>query len=148
MNARILFVDDEPDLEALITAEIPPPDPGRNGASFLFARDGIEALAALKANSDIDLVVTDINMPRMDGLSLLQKLQEQRRRRIDHHRVGLWRHGQYPHRDESRRIRFRHQADRFRRSGNHHRQDAAPHRSPARCASAPGRGRTTCGWAK
>ena len=44
--------------------------------SFLFARDGVEALAALEANHDIDMVVTDINMPRMDGLSLLQKLQE------------------------------------------------------------------------
>jgi adenylate cyclase len=44
--------------------------------SFTFAHDGVEALAALKANGDIDLVVTDINMPRMDGLSLLQKLQE------------------------------------------------------------------------
>jgi YesN/AraC family two-component response regulator len=44
--------------------------------SFLFARDGVEALAALKANGQIDLVVTDINMPRMDGLLLLQKLQE------------------------------------------------------------------------
>ena len=49
----------------------------RDGAmSFLFARDGVEALAALKANGGIDLVVTDINMPRMDGLTLLQKLQE------------------------------------------------------------------------
>ena len=45
-------------------------------SNFLFARDGIEALAALAANSDIDLVVSDINMPRMDGLTLLQKLQE------------------------------------------------------------------------
>ena len=44
--------------------------------NFLFAHDGVEALATLKANSDIDLVVSDINMPRMDGLSLLQKLQE------------------------------------------------------------------------
>jgi len=44
--------------------------------SFCFAHDGVEALAILKANSDIDLIVTDINMPRMDGLTLLQKLQE------------------------------------------------------------------------
>ena len=49
----------------------------RDGAvSFLFARDGVEALAVLQSNGDVDMVVTDINMPRMDGLSLLQKLQE------------------------------------------------------------------------
>jgi CheY-like chemotaxis protein len=40
------------------------------------AYDSVEVLAALKANGQIDLVVTDINMPRMDGLSQLQKLQE------------------------------------------------------------------------
>ena len=44
--------------------------------NFLFASDGIEALAMLEANSDIDMVVADINMPRMDGLTLLQKLRE------------------------------------------------------------------------
>jgi adenylate cyclase len=72
---NILFVDDEPDLEALITQKFRRQI--RDGtAKFLFARDGIEALEALKANGDIDLVVSDINMPRMDGLTLLQKLQE------------------------------------------------------------------------
>ena len=49
---------------------------GAGAMSFHFARDGVEALAALKANGCIDLVVTDINMPRMDGLLLLEKLQE------------------------------------------------------------------------
>jgi adenylate cyclase len=75
MSARILVVDDEPDVEALILQKFR--RRMRDGAiSFLFARDGVEALAALEANSEIDLVVTDINMPRMDGLSLLEKLQE------------------------------------------------------------------------
>jgi adenylate cyclase len=75
MTARILVVDDEPDLEVLIQQKFR--HQIRDGAvSFLFAQDGVDALAALKANSDVDLVVTDINMPRMDGLTLLQKLQE------------------------------------------------------------------------
>ena len=75
MTARILVVDDEPDLETLIQQKFR--HQIRDGTvSFLFARDGVEALAALKTNHDIDLVVTDINMPRMDGLTLLQKLQE------------------------------------------------------------------------
>ena len=75
MTARILIVDDEPDLEALVLQKFR--HQIRDGAvSFVFAHDGVEALAALKANSTIDLVVTDINMPRMDGLSLLQRLQE------------------------------------------------------------------------
>jgi len=75
MSPCILVVDDEPDLEALILQKFR--HQIQNGTiKFLFAREGVEALATLKTNSDIDLVVTDINMPKMDGLSLLQKLQE------------------------------------------------------------------------
>jgi adenylate cyclase len=75
MTARILVVDDEPDLEGLLVKRFRRQI--REGkVEFLFARDGVEALATLAANRDIDMVVTDINMPRMDGLSLLQKLQE------------------------------------------------------------------------
>jgi adenylate cyclase len=75
MTTRILVVDDEPDLEALVLQKFRHQIRDKT-VSFTFAHDGVEALAALKANGDIDLVVTDINMPRMDGLSLLQKLQE------------------------------------------------------------------------
>jgi adenylate cyclase len=79
MTARILVVDDEPDLEELIQQKFRRQI--RDGAvNFLFARDGVEALTVLEANRDVDLVVTDINMPRMDGLSLLQKLQENEER--------------------------------------------------------------------
>ena len=75
MTARILVVDDEPDLEKLIQQKFRH-QIHDGDVRFLFARDGVEALAVLEANHDIDMVVTDINMPRMDGLSLLQKLQE------------------------------------------------------------------------
>src|SRR5262249_19888214 len=75
MTATILVVDDEPDIEALVLQKFRRQI--RDGViSFVFARDGLEALQSLEARSDVDLVVTDINMPRMDGLSLLQKLQE------------------------------------------------------------------------
>src|SRR6516165_34310 len=75
MTATILFVDDEPDLEALILQKFRRQI--REGAvTVMFAHDGVEALESLEQNPQIDMVVTDINMPRMDGLSLLQKLQE------------------------------------------------------------------------
>src|SRR5215211_9559780 len=72
---KILVVDDEPDLEALVVQRFRRQI--RDGSvSFVFAHDGVEALAILADNRDLDMVVSDINMPRMDGLSLLQKLQE------------------------------------------------------------------------
>ena len=75
MTARILVVDDEPDLEALMLQRFRRQI--RAGTfDFVFAHDGVEALAVLDADADIDLVVTDINMPRMDGLTLLRRLQE------------------------------------------------------------------------
>ena len=75
MTATILVVDDEPDLEALVLQKFRRQI--RDGAvAFVFAHDGIEALATIEQQPHVDMVVSDINMPRMDGLSLLQKLQE------------------------------------------------------------------------
>jgi len=75
MTAQILVVDDEPDMRALVLQKFR--HQIRDGAiSFLFASDGVEALAMLETNGDVDLVVADINMPRMDGLTLLQRLRE------------------------------------------------------------------------
>jgi class 3 adenylate cyclase len=75
MTATILVVDDEPDLEALVLQKFRKQI--RDGAvEFIFAHDGIEALQSIADHPDVDMVISDINMPRMDGLSLLQKLQE------------------------------------------------------------------------
>ena len=43
---------------------------------FVFAGDGVEALELLEADQGIDMVLSDINMPRMDGLTLLQRMQD------------------------------------------------------------------------
>jgi adenylate cyclase len=75
MTATILVVDDEPDLEALVLQKFRKQI--RDGAvTFMFAHDGLEALQSIEQHPHVDLVVSDINMPRMDGLSLLAKLQE------------------------------------------------------------------------
>lgn len=75
MSARILIVDDEPDMEALVT-QIFRRQLRDGTVSLVFARDGVDALAAVAADGDIDMVVSDINMPRMDGLTLLDKLRD------------------------------------------------------------------------
>src|SRR3954454_21398161 len=75
MTARILVVDDEPDLELLIVQRFRRQI--REGLfDFTFADDGVNALAMLAQDSTIDMVLSDINMPRMDGLTLLGRLQE------------------------------------------------------------------------
>ena len=76
MTAKILVVDDEPDLEDLVRQKFRRQI--KDGSiAFGFARDGVEALAVLAENRDFDMVVSDINMPRMDGLTLLAKLQDE-----------------------------------------------------------------------
>ena len=75
MTATILVVDDEPDLEALVLQKFRKQI--RDGSmKVMFAHDGVEALQSIENHPHVDMVVSDINMPRMDGLSLLQKLQE------------------------------------------------------------------------
>ena len=76
MSAKILVVDDESDLEPLICQKFRRKIRQKE-IEFFFAHDGLEALSQLKAQPDIDIVLTDINMPQMDGLTLLTHLSEQ-----------------------------------------------------------------------
>ena len=82
MTTRILVVDDEPDMKALVLQKFRH-QIGDGAINFLFASDGIEALAMLEANGDIDMVVADINMPRMNGLTLLQEAPGKRGKHLN-----------------------------------------------------------------
>lgn len=72
---NILVVDDEPDLELLISQKFRK-KVRNNEFNFTFAHNGVEALAKL-ADTNVDIVLTDLNMPEMDGLTLISKLREQ-----------------------------------------------------------------------
>ena len=73
MPPKILFVDDELPFEALIKRHFRKEIRAKM-LDLIFASNGAEALAKLKAEAPVDLVVTDINMPVMDGLTLLDKI--------------------------------------------------------------------------
>ncbi len=70
---RILVVDDEPSLERLIRLRMRR-EISTGQFAFGFARNGIEALARLSSDEPYDIVLSDINMPQMDGLTLLEKI--------------------------------------------------------------------------
>ena len=74
-SAKILAVDDEPDFELLIRQRFRRQIRDEE-FKFRFARHGEEALAVLSAEPDIELMLLDINMPVMDGLTLLSELRE------------------------------------------------------------------------
>lgn len=74
--AKILVVDDETDLEALIRQKFRQKIREQQ-YEFVFAVNGIKALEQLEEHQDVDIVLSDINMPEMDGLTLLSKLSEQ-----------------------------------------------------------------------
>ena len=77
MAVKILSVDDETDLELLLTQFFRRKI--RKGEyEFYFAHNGLEALQILLKQPDIAIILSDINMPEMDGLTLLTKINEMR----------------------------------------------------------------------
>ena len=73
--AKILVVDDEPDMAALVRRKFRH-NIEQGEYEFRFAEDGYHALQVLDTEPDVDLVISDIRMPRMDGLTLLSELEE------------------------------------------------------------------------
>jgi CheY-like chemotaxis protein len=68
-NATILIVDDEPDLRDILTEWF-----RREGSRVLVAEDGAEALKFIEENQ-VDVVISDVRMPIMDGIALLRKVK-------------------------------------------------------------------------
>jgi class 3 adenylate cyclase/DNA-binding NarL/FixJ family response regulator len=73
--AKILVVDDEADLELLVKQKFRRKI-RENIYEFIFAQNGEEALQKVKEHADLDIILSDINMPVMDGLTLLSRLPE------------------------------------------------------------------------
>jgi two-component system, NtrC family, response regulator len=69
-SARILVVDDEPNARGALRTIL-----GEEGYGVAEAGDGVEALSLLR-NAGADLVLADVRMPRMDGLTLLREARE------------------------------------------------------------------------
>ena len=73
--AKILVADDETDLEMLIKQKFRQKIRDHQ-YEFIFAVNGNDALEKIKQHPDVDIVLSDINMPEMDGLTLLSRLNE------------------------------------------------------------------------
>ncbi|HBN09682.1 MAG TPA: fused response regulator/phosphatase, partial [Cyanobacteria bacterium UBA8530] len=78
MKKQLLVIDDEPDLEVLIRQRFRRQIRGGE-MEFFFARNGEEALELLENEPQVEVVLTDINMPVMDGLTFLSRLGEKSR---------------------------------------------------------------------
>ena len=72
---KILVVDDEPDVEPLVLQRMRRDIRSRK-YEFVFAHNGVEAVELLNKDESIDMVISDINMPQMDGLTLLEEISE------------------------------------------------------------------------
>lgn len=81
---KLLFVEDEEDLVVIIKETLQ-----KLQCNFITAKNGKEALEILDKNSDIDVVVTDLNMPLMSGLELIKTISK---KNLDLHIVVMSAH--------------------------------------------------------
>ena len=77
MSKRILSVDDSITMRQMVSMTL-----RDAGYEMLEAEDGVEALKTLQSIPPVDLVITDLNMPNMDGFGLIEKLRADSRYRF------------------------------------------------------------------
>ncbi len=73
MTRKILAVDDSRTMRDMVTFTLK-----RAGFEVIEAQDGVDALEKCESAA-FDLVITDVNMPNMDGITFIRKLREQDR---------------------------------------------------------------------
>lgn len=71
--ARILAIDDSPSIRALVSTTL-----GLDGHSVIHAADGVEGLS-IGNSQPFDLIITDLNMPKMNGLEFIKRYRETQR---------------------------------------------------------------------
>lgn len=76
-TTKILTVDDSHSMRALLKMTL-----SGSGYEVVQAEDGIAALDWLETN-EVDLIITDINMPRLDGFGFIERLRGEQRRHVD-----------------------------------------------------------------
>ena len=69
-KTKILIVDDSKSLRQQVTFTL-----SKSGFEVVEAIDGIDGIAKVKNNQDLTLIISDINMPNMDGLTMMERLQ-------------------------------------------------------------------------
>ena len=77
MSKSILIVDDSESLRTLLKLALV-----RAGYEVLQAEDGVKGLAQLEANAKLNLIISDVNMPNMDGLTFLTKVKSHPRHKF------------------------------------------------------------------
>jgi two-component system chemotaxis response regulator CheY len=70
MGKKILIVDDAASMRGLVAMTLK-----KNGYEVIEASDGKDALQKLSSAGKVDLVITDLNMPNMDGIELIKNLK-------------------------------------------------------------------------
>ena len=71
MSKKILVVDDSPTIRQQLQITL-----AKDGFTVIEAQDGVEGLDAVSKNADLAMVISDVNMPNMNGIDFLKNLKE------------------------------------------------------------------------